>query len=173
MNNRDFNTIKECTNELNQKYGNNFGYNVMLYTTIASIIFIILVLGTQHIIKWKTSSEEFSLDSNSKYLISIDFPKNYIYYEVDFQNNKVIERHDTDLYRREKISTIKTDLNELKQFILEITNDENNLELTEVEKEKLFQQNSYRIYRITTYENKNYYIKDINKVEYLKELLNR
>lgn len=98
--------------------------------------------------------------------------ENEITIKVICSNNKVIERHDNNTYKREKIAEIKTDLNELKRFLIEITDNENNHELTESEKEKVFKQNCYRIYRITTNEKKDYYIKDVNQVKYLKELLN-
>lgn len=172
MNNKNFYNMMNSANTLNKVYGNNFGSKVLLYTIIASILFIIIVLGTQHIIKLKTSNEEFLLDSNFKYLISMDLPKSSSYYEIDFSNDTVIRRHDTNVYKREKLATIKTDLNELEQFILKITSEENNLVLTESEKQNLFKQHCHWIYKITTYEHRDYYIKDVNQVKYLKELLN-
>lgn len=172
MNNRDFYRMMDSADTLNKKYGNNFGYKVILYTIVVSILFVIIVLGTQHIIKRKTSNEEFLLDSDSKYLISRELPKNSSYYEIDFSKGTVVNRHDTNFFKREKLANIKTDLNELKQFLLNITSDESNLVLTEAERQNLFKQHCHWIYKITNCENRSYYIKDVNQVKYLKKLLN-
>lgn len=172
MDYRDFKKLQDSTNELNSRYGNFFGYKVVLYTVLASIVFIIIVFGIMHLNKYKASKEEFVLDSNSKYIISLDLPKSNAYYEIDFSKNSIIRRQDTNTFKREKLAKIKTNLNDLEQFLLEITSDESNQVFTGEERQKLLDQQCYWIYKITNYEQKNYYIKDVNQVKYLKMLLN-
>ena len=90
---------------------------------------------------------------------------------MDFSKGKVIYREDSSSLKKRKIGKVKNNFEELEQFILKITNDENNLEMTNEEKEQIYRQHCYRIYKITNYKQQDYYIKDVNQTMYLKEVL--
>jgi len=173
MNYWDYRDLKRSVNELNAKYGNFFGYKVLLYTVVAGIIFIFIVLGIQGLKKYKDHKEQFVLDSDRKYIISFELPETNSYYEVDFSKGEVIYRKDSSRLKREKIGKVRTDLKDLEQLLLNIVNDENNLVLSDEDRKKLYKENCYWIYKITTYEQKDYYIKDVNIIEHMKEKLSK
>ena len=168
---RDYRNLRDSVNNLNKTYGNFFGYKVLLYTVVVSLIYMLVVLGIQGIKTYKDHKGQFILDSNRKYIISTELPETNSYYEVDFSKGKVIHRKDSDELKREKIGEVKNNLGELEKMILNIINDKNNLMMTDEERTNLYRQNCYWIYKITTCEQQDYYIKDINDIQYLKELL--
>lgn len=157
---------------LNKRYGGFFGLRVVVYCIIAAILTTIIMFSISFFIKYKDSKESFVLDSDKKYIVDTIFPEvSEIYCEIDFENGKVVTRKDSEMFKREKINKIDTDLEKLEKLVIEIVNNKENLTISDEEKIDLYEQNCYWLYTITDWKQDKYYIKDAEQIELYKELI--
>lgn len=156
---------------LNGRYGDFFGYKLIIITTIVSIIFTILALSVFGIIKYAESKEEFILDSERKFMIYRIIPESSLYYEIDFNKGEATCRKDSNGLDREKIKEIKAGLDELESIIIEVIGEQDNLKISDEDKNKLIMKNSYEIYAVRDYKGQEYYIKNAEQIKQCKEIL--
>lgn len=143
--------------------------NLIAYT--CAFICISVWLVSALIIKLYDNGTEFILDSEKKFII---YENNVttdrcMYYEVDFDKNKIIKREDTEKVKRKKINKVnKENHYRIMQIITQVTSDEKNkIDIQESERENYYRQNIFRFYSIKDYKGNLYYMKD---VKYMKEL---
>lgn len=151
----------------------------IIVTRIMPIVLVILVTGlwlvSQYISKKYDDSKIFILDNESKYIIydnDVSTDRD-LYYEVDFDKNKIVYRENTERFKREKIRKVKKEkYSEIKIMIEKIISDKDNLiNIPEEDRTTFFRNNVYQFYAIEDYKGNLYYIKNIEQTKELKQLL--
>ena len=154
---------------LNRWFGNKF-YILMIFACIG----FLYIMGSLSNSKLKNDDKEkFLLDSDSKYLVSIEAPINVqdYYYEVDLSSGEVTKRNDNEEYKRVEVKKINTNIEELEEILKNITSDDKNKEITDQEKQEIFSHRCFWIFKVTDSSNNSYYTKDIEQINELKSLL--
>ncbi len=164
--------------ELKQKYGIKFAILAYLSPLIISILFVIMWITVSFAIKNYDNNHNFLLDSENKFIIydnDVSVIDRKLYYEVDFDKNKIIYRIDGEKYKRDFIEKVDKEVyKEIYDIIKSIKSDENNLvEMTTNEKNTFYRNNIFNLYVIKDNQDNLYYIKDIEKTKKLIGLLKR
>ena len=168
---RDLRNVINSAEQLNRRYGNNFGYKWLVILLVVSMLYGFIALGVMWGIKAKDSNKEYVLDSNKKCIIyTVPRSGTIFYYEVDFEKNKVVERSDFSV-KRQKMAEKELETNELEKLVSKITEENSNLTITDEEKVELFKHQTYTFYKIKSYNGREYYVKQKDEIEKIKKIL--
>lgn len=161
--------------ELKEKYGIKYASIAFLLPFIVAIGFVLMWIAISFCLKIYDNNHNFLLDNENKFIIYDNdvSSKRVLYYELDFEKNKIIYRKDSNEWKRDYQHTVDDkNYKEIYNIIQNVKKDNNNLlEITEDERINFFRNNVYDFYVIKDSYGNLYYIKDAGIAKTLTNLL--